>query len=172
MDWSTADLMDERGDELDACEIQFRDYGGSRRFEGRIRTVRCPQDNVLLKTILATPGAGRVLVVDGGGSYRTALMGDVVARSAVEHGWAGVVIYGCVRDTAELGRLPIGIKALGSNPRRSAKLGAGEVDVPVTFGGATFTPGADLHSDEDGIVVTRPAAARNGRIQGRPPSRA
>ncbi len=170
MDWSTAALMDQRGEELDACDTQFRDYGGRTRFEGLIRTVRCREDNVLLKTILSTAGAGMVLVVDGGGSYRTALLGDLVAKSAVDNGWAGVVIYGCVRDTAELGQLPIGIKALGSNPRRSAKVGAGEVDVPVTFGGATFAPGADLHSDEDGIVVTRRAAARSGLIQGRPPT--
>jgi len=75
---------------------------------------------------------------------------------AVANGWAGIVINGCVRDVTELGQLPIGIKALGSNPRRSAKMGMGEVDVPVTFGGATFTPGQSIYSDDDGIVVTRP----------------
>ena len=154
MDWSTADLMDRRGDELASCDVQLRDFGGRARFSGRVRTVRCLEDNVLLRTMLSTPGAGQVLVVDGGGSMRTALMGDNIARSAVDHGWAGVVINGCVRDTTELARLPIGIRALGSNPRRSAKAGSGEVDTPVTFGGATFAPGAELYADEDGIVVT------------------
>ncbi len=170
MNWSTADLMDEHADELDSCETQFRNYGGERQIAGRIRTVRCHEDNLLLRTLLSTPGSGMVLVVDGGGSYRTALLGDMVARSAVEYGWAGVVINGCVRDSAQLGRLPIGIKALGSNPRRSAKAGAGEVDVPVTFGGATFTPGAVLHSDEDGIVVTRRAVAGDESGDGDRPS--
>jgi len=158
MDWSTADLMDRRGDELASCEVQLRDFGGRTRFRGRVRTVHCLEDNVLVRTMLSAPGTGHVLVVDGGGSFRMALMGDNIARSAVDHGWAGVVIYGCVRDTTELTRLPIGIRALGSNPRRSAKEGAGEVDTPVTFGGATFIPGAELYADEDGIVVTREVA--------------
>ncbi len=159
MDWSTADLMDRPSDELDSCDVQLRDLGGRTRFSGRVRTVRCLEDNVLLRAMLSTPGTGQVLVVDGGGSFRTALMGDTIARSAVDHGWAGVVIHGCVRDTAELARLPIGIRALGSNPRRSAKAGSGEVDTPVTFGGATFVPGAELYADEDGIVVTRQVAS-------------
>jgi regulator of ribonuclease activity A len=157
MDGSTADLMDQRGDELDSCEIQFTQFGGRARFSGRIRTVRCFEDNVLVRQVLATRGDGMVLVVDGGGSYRTALLGDMIASSAVEHGWTGVVIFGCVRDVLELGRLPIGIKAIGSNPRRSAKVGTGEVDVPISVGGLTFTPGAELFSDEDGIVVARSA---------------
>ena len=161
MDRLTADLMDERGDELASCDVQLRDFGGRTRFSGRVRTVRCLEDNVLLRTMLSTPGSGQVLVVDGGGSMRTALMGDNIARSAVDHGWAGVVINGCVRDTAELARLPIGIRALGSNPRRSAKAGSGEVDTPVTFGGATFVPGAELYADEDGIVVTRVVGDRS-----------
>lgn len=160
MDWSTPDLMDAGGDELDACEIQFRAYGRNRRFAGRVRTVRCLEDNLLLRTVLSTPGEGMVLVVDGGGSYRTALVGDIVAGLALEQGWAGLVINGCVRDSAGLGRLPIGIRALGTSPRRSAKAGTGEVDVPIEFGRATFVPGAFLHCDEDGVVVTRRAVAR------------
>jgi regulator of ribonuclease activity A len=157
MDGSTADLMDQRGDELDSCEIQFTQFGGRARFSGLVRTVRCFEDNVLVRQVLATRGDGMVLVVDGGGSYRTALLGDMIASSAVDHGWTGVVIYGCVRDVLELGRLPIGIKAIGSNPRRSAKVGTGEIDVPISVGGLTFTPGAELFSDEDGIVVERSA---------------
>ena len=155
---STADLMDERPDELDVCESPFRQFGAVRRFAGRVRTVRCFEDNVVLRRLLETPGDGAVLVVDGGGSRRTALLGDQVARLAVANGWAGLVVNGCVRDTEVLAALPIGIKALGSNPRQSAKAGVGELDVAVAFGGATFVPGAWLTSDEDGIVVTRAPA--------------
>ncbi len=152
---STADLYDERGDELDSCDLQLRQYGGRSAFSGRIVTVRCFQDNALVRSVLSEPGEGRVLVVDGGGSLHTALMGDVIAGMAVANGWSGVVINGAVRDVAALRKLDLGIKALGSNPRKSAKTGAGERDVPVTFGGVTFHPGAELFSDDDGILVTR-----------------
>jgi regulator of ribonuclease activity A len=152
---ATADLYDERGDQLDSCDLQLRQYGGRRAFSGRIVTVRCHQDNALLKSILGEPGEGRVLVVDGGGSLHTALMGDVIASTAVENGWSGVVINGAVRDVAALRELDLGVKALGSNPRRSGKEGTGERDVPVAFGGVTFRPGAELFSDDDGILVSR-----------------
>ncbi|MBB5783628.1 ribonuclease E activity regulator RraA [Nonomuraea jabiensis] len=150
----TADLYDERGDQLDSCDLQLRQYGGRHAFSGPVVTVRCHEDNVLLKSVLSEPGEGRVLVVDGGGSLRAALMGDVIAGMAVANGWAGVVINGAVRDVAALRGLDLGVKALGSNPRKSAKAGGGERDVPVTFGGATFRPGAELFSDDDGILVT------------------
>ncbi|MBB6550557.1 ribonuclease E activity regulator RraA [Nonomuraea rubra] len=151
----TADLYDERGDQLDSCDLQLRQYGGRHAFAGPVVTVLCHEDNALLKSILAEPGEGRVLVVDGGGSLHTALMGDVIAGLAVSNGWAGVVINGAVRDVAALRELDLGIKALGSNPRKSGKQGTGERDVPVTFGGVTFHPGAELFSDDDGILVTR-----------------
>lgn len=153
MNVTTADLIDEHGAELASCETQFRSYGGRERFAGPVATIRCREDNALVKKVLATPGEGRVLVVDGGGSLRTALMGDMIAASAVANGWAGMVIHGAVRDVAALRTLDLGIKALGSNPRKSAKDGAGDVDVPVTFGGVEFRPGSWLYSDEDGIVV-------------------
>jgi regulator of ribonuclease activity A len=124
-----------------------------REFSGVIATVRCHEDNVLLREAVSEPGAGRVLVVDNSGSLRCALVGDRVAGLALANGWAGLVINGCVRDTPALAGLAIGIKAVGTNPRPSAKTGAGERDVPVNFGGATFTPGAMLVSDDDGIVV-------------------
>jgi regulator of ribonuclease activity A len=124
-----------------------------RAFSGRIATVRCFEDNVLVKQRVAEPGAGRVLVVDGGGSFRCALVGDNVAAAALASGWAGLVLNACVRDVVALAELQIGIKALGTCPRPSGKTGAGETDVPVTFGNATFTPGAMLHADDDGIVV-------------------
>jgi regulator of ribonuclease activity A len=152
---ATADLYDEHGDRLDSCDLQLLQYGGRRAFAGTIVTVRCHEDNALLRSVLREPGDGRVLVVDGGGSLHTALMGDVIAGTAAANGWAGIVINGAVRDVTALRELGLGIKARGSNPRRSGKQGTGERDVPVTFGGVTFHPGAELFSDDDGILVTR-----------------
>ncbi|GAA4208234.1 ribonuclease E activity regulator RraA [Microbispora amethystogenes] len=157
MSFATADLYDAHydthGDALRSCLTQFRSYGSRPRFSGQISTIRCLEDNALIRQVLGTPGEGRVLVVDGGGSLRTALLGDLIAASAVKHGWAGVVVNGAVRDTVALTGLDLGVKALGSNPRKSAKTGLGEVDVPVTFGEVTFAPGEWLYSDEDGILV-------------------
>lgn len=150
---ATADLVDEHGEALQSCDLQLRQLGGRRAFTGRITTVRCHQDNALLKSVLSQPGDGGVLVVDGGGSLHTALMGDLIAALAVDNGWSGVVIHGAVRDSAVLAGMQLGVKALGTNPRKSAKTGAGERDVPVTFGGVTFTPGDTLWSDDDGVVV-------------------
>lgn len=154
MNFLTADLIDAHGDRLQSCETQFRQFGGRRRFHGPVRTVLTLGDNALLKDLLNQPGGGAVLVVDGGGSLHAALLGDMIAGAALKNGWAGVIIHGAIRDTAALGGLALGIKALGSNPRKSTKLATGRVDVPVTFGGATFTPGAWVYSDEDGIVVS------------------
>ncbi|MCY9786172.1 ribonuclease E activity regulator RraA [Nocardiopsis sp. EMB25] len=151
--FTTADLIDDHGDTLRSCSTQFRRFGGRARFSGPVRTVTCHEDNGLVKQVLNTPGDGAVLVVDGGGSLRSALMGDMIAEAAVANGWAGVVIHGAVRDTVALGGLDLGVKALGSNPRKSAKDAAGRLDVPVTFGDVTFVPGEWLYSDEDGIVV-------------------
>ncbi|RJL33425.1 ribonuclease E activity regulator RraA [Bailinhaonella thermotolerans] len=155
MDFTTADLVDAHGESLACCETQFRQYGGRLRFAGPVTTVRVLEDNALVKRTLAGPGDGGVLVVDGGASLRTALMGDLIATSALENGWSGVVINGAVRDVAALATLDLGVKALGSIPRKSGKTGAGEAGVPVTFGAVTFTPGAWLYSDEDGIVLSR-----------------
>ena len=149
----TSDLHDDHGARAGVCLVQFRQFGGVQAFSGAVSTVRCYEDNVLLKQQISTPGEGRVLVVDAGGSMRCALVGDIIAGIGVEQGWAGIVLHGCVRDVAALRELPIGVKALGTNPRRSEKRGEGAIDVPVTFGEVTFRPGAMLHSDEDGIVV-------------------
>jgi regulator of ribonuclease activity A len=153
----TADLVDEIGPDVRSCDVQLRQYGGVSRFYGRVRTIRCLEDNALVRQVLSSPGHGQVLVVDGAGSLHTALVGDVIAALAVENGWRGLVRHGAVRDVAALGMLTIGIKALGSNPRKSGKTGAGEVDVPVSFGGVTFKPGDLLFSDEDGIIVREPS---------------
>ena len=155
MDFRTADLVDEHGEALQSCDLQLRQFGGRRRFHGPIRTVACFEDNALVRQVLSEPGDGAVLVVDGGGSLHTALVGDLIAGLAQANGWAGVVVHGAVRDTEALGGLDIGIKALGSNPRKSAKAATGQIDVPVRFGGVTFRPGEHLYSDEDGVVVLR-----------------
>lgn len=150
---TTADLADEMGDAVRSCDVHLRDFGGRRGFRGPIVTVRCHEDNVLLRSALEAAGHGRVLVVDGGGSLRVALMGDTIATLAASNGWAGVVINGAVRDVTALSAVDLGIKALGSNPRKSSKHGAGEAGVPITFGGVTFLPGEYIVSDDDGIVV-------------------
>ena len=158
----TADLVDRYGPELRVCDTQFRQFGGRRSFAGAVRTVSCHEDNRLLRDLLHTAGSGNVLVVDGAGSLRTALVGDLIAGAALANGWAGLALHGAVRDSAALSRLDFGIKALGANPRTSAKTGAGAVDVPVTFGGVTFHPGDILHADDDGIVLLpRSPAADN-----------
>ena len=135
--------------------MQWRSFGAV-SFAGPVATVRCFEDNVLVKQRLGSPGEGRVLVVDAGGSQRCALVGDNLARLGLDNGWAGIVLYGCVRDAQALDELGFGVKALGTNPRASNKGGEGEIDVPVTFGEITFTPGAQLAADRDGVVVLRP----------------
>jgi regulator of ribonuclease activity A len=149
----TADLVDDIGPDVRSCDVQFRQFGGRTEFAGRISTVRCFQDNALLKSVLSEPGDGGVLVIDGDASLHTALVGDVIAELGRSNGWAGLIVHGAVRDASTLRTLDIGIKALGTNPRKSTKTGAGERDVPVTFGGVTFVPGEIAYSDDDGIVV-------------------
>lgn len=149
----TADLVDDIGADVRSCDLQFRQLGGRPQFAGRISTVRCFEDNALLKSVLSGPGDGGVLVIDGGGSLHTALVGDVIAELARSNGWAGLIVHGAVRDAATLRTLDIGIKALGTNPRKSTKTGVGERDVVVEFGGITFVPGEIAYSDDDGIVV-------------------
>ncbi|MCH9734319.1 MAG: ribonuclease E activity regulator RraA [Actinomycetia bacterium] len=149
----TADLVDEIGSDIGSCDLQLRQYGGRSQFAGQITTVRCFEDNALLKTVLGEPGHGGVLVIDGDGSVHSALVGDVIAGLGQSNGWSGLIINGAVRDSAILRTLDIGIKALGTNPRKSAKTGAGVRDAVVEFGGVTFVPGQIAYSDDDGIVV-------------------
>ncbi|MCX4835156.1 ribonuclease E activity regulator RraA [Streptomyces sp. NBC_01016] len=149
----TADLYDEYGDELRVCDVQFTSYGAVRSFTGPVRTVSVYEDNTVLHALLHEPGDGAVVVVDGGASLRTALLGDLMAARARDNGWAGLVIRGAIRDAAVVGVTSVGVQALGSTPRKSAKEDKGEVDVPVTFGGVTFRPGDILHADEDGVVL-------------------
>ena len=151
----TADIYDQHGEELASCTTQFRDFGGQAAFTGPVETLQVHHDNQLVKEILNTPGAGKVLVVDGQGSLESALMGDMIAAAAVANGWEGVIIHGAVRDSVALGEMDLGVKALGTNPRKSAKDGVGARGGVVSFGGADFAPGATVWADPDGILVTR-----------------
>lgn len=153
---ATADLVDDIGPDVRSCDLQLRQFGATTEFAGPITTVRCFQDNALLKSVLSEPGGGGVLVIDGDGSLHTALVGDVIAALGRDNGWAGLIINGAVRDASTLRTLDIGIKALGTNPRKSTKTGAGERDVPLEFGGVVFRPGEIAYSDDDGIVVVAP----------------
>lgn len=149
----TSDLCDDFSERLRIASPLFQDYGGRRMFEGPVATVRVFEDNSLVRRTLEEPGEGRVLVVDGGGSMRCALVGDQLAALGVRNGWAGIVVYGCIRDAADVAGIEIGVKALTTHPLKSLKQDEGERDVPVTFAGITLAPGDYLYADEDGIVV-------------------
>jgi regulator of ribonuclease activity A len=153
MDRRTADLYDRYGDELQVVEPLFRSCGAKRVFAGKIVTLKVHEDNKLVRIALEKEGAGRVLVVDGGGSLRTALIGGNIAKLAADNHWAGIIVYGCIRDTVEIADMPLGVLALGANPVRPKKSGFGETDVPVRFGGVTFRSGEYVYADEDGVVV-------------------
>lgn len=155
-DWTTPDLCDaaELGSiAFSVMEPMFANYGGVERFCGPAATVKCFEDNSKVKELLATPGHGRVLVVDAGGSMRRACLGDLIAQSAVDNGWAGVVMYGCVRDVDVLAQLPLGVQAIGAHPVRTEKLGIGQVDLALCFAGVTVRPGMVVYADNNGIVV-------------------
>jgi regulator of ribonuclease activity A len=151
--FTTPDLCDQFAQHLRAAEPLFRDWGGVLSFAGEIETVRVFEDNGLVRQVLESPGQGRVLVVDGGGSVRSALLGGRLAALAHQNGWSGLVVHGSVRDSAELADTALGVKALHAVPMKSGKAGTGQRSVPVTFAGVTFTPGGYLWADRDGIVV-------------------
>lgn len=153
MTLSTADLSDAFEQLVQVAEPLFRDFGGQLAFAGPIATVIVQDDNTSVRAMLEQAGEGRVLVVNGGGSLRCALVGDKLARLAAENGWSGVLINGCVRDSEALAAIPLGIKALAALPRRSAKRGPGVVQTATTFAGVTFVPGHYLYADGDGVLV-------------------
>lgn len=154
----TCDLLDENLN----CQVcmpnmegkRFFSYGGLSSFGGEVVTVKCFEDNSRVKELLATAGNGKVLVVDGGASMRCALLGDMIAQSAVDNGWAGVVVYGCVRDVDELVKMPIGVQALASIPKKSNRKGVGEVGVELQFGGIIIKQGNFIYADNNGIIVS------------------
>jgi len=150
---STPDLCDEHGDDVRVAEAIFRHYGGLRQFGGRIATIKCFEDNSLVAEAVSSPGAGRVLVVDGGGSLRRSLLGDKLAAQAVDNGWSGIVIHGALRDVEVIAPMKLGVLALAAIPRKTEKRGAGEADIPLSFAGVTLRPGEYLYADETGVIV-------------------
>lgn len=154
MSFVTCDLCDDHPDDVRVCEPLFATFGGRDTFGGQIVTVKCHEDNSRVKELLATPGQGKVLVVDGGGSLRCALLGDLIGESAVKNGWEGVIVYGCVRDVDALAGLDLGVQALASIPLKSVRKGVGEVDIAVTFGGVTFLSGEYVYADNNGVIVS------------------
>ncbi len=154
MEFQTTDLCDANEGKVRALAPMFRSYGGKTRFAGPIRTLKVFEDNALVRATLDTPGNGTVLVVDAGGSLRCAMLGDQLALLGVKNGWAGVIMYGCIRDSGPIARMDLGVFALATHPMKSVKKGAGDVDIPVTFGGVTFVPGQYLYADEDGVIVS------------------
>ena len=152
-DFSLPDLCDAHPDIVRVAEPIFAGFGGRNAFGGSIRTIKCFEDNSLVAERVRKPGRGRVLVVDGGGSMRCALVGGNLAVLAAESGWAGILVYGCVRDVDELAVIDVGIQALGSNPLRSIKRGEGRHDVPVDFAGLRFVPDQFVYCDNNGVVV-------------------
>jgi len=154
------DLCDAHGDAVSVLEPMFVNFGGVDSFGGPVVTVKCFEDNSLVADQLALPGGGQVLVVDGGGSLRCALLGDNLARKGADNGWAGIVVYGCVRDVDVLAETPIGVQALAPHPRRSVKKGIGELNVPVTFAGVTIRPGEFVYADGNGVITSAEALVR------------
>ena len=154
MPFKTADLLDEADGDVQVVAPGLKNLGGKARFQGQIATVRADNDNSRVREFIWAPGEGRVLVIDNGGSLTCAMLGDMMAAKAIENGWAGVVINGCIRDSVEVAAMDLGIKALATNPRRSVKQDRGDADVIVKFLGAEFRPGEYLYSDEDGILLS------------------
>jgi len=154
MELLTADLCDTHEDKVRIVEPMFSSFGGRAAFHGRIATLKLFEDNSLVRQALESPGEGRVLVIDGGGSLRRALVGDQLAMLGVKNGWAGLVVYGCIRDSRAIGKMDIGVYAIDTHPMKTIKKNVGEADIPVSFGGVTFVPGEWLYADEDGVIVS------------------
>ena len=152
MTLKTSDLCD-ACEAAEPCALPLRGWGRRRAFAGNIRTLRVHEDIALMRDLVSQPAQGQVLVIDGGGSLARALFGDVMAALAARNGWAGLVIHGAIRDGVEIDQMDVGVKALGTVPKRGGRSGAGEVDVPVTFGGVTFHPGRRVVADEDGVIL-------------------
>lgn len=155
MTFKTADLLDDNEDKaLQIVQPGFNNYGGRPRFSGQIVTLKIHEDNSLVREMMASDGTGKVLVVDGGGSTRCALLGDMLAEKGVKNGWNGLVIYGPIRDSVDIAQMDIGVKALCTFPLKSVKRGVGLKDEVVRFHDVTFTPDHYIYSDEDGIIVS------------------
>mgnify|MGYP001600463835 CR=1 FL=1 len=151
----TSDISDELHPNVQYLEPIYQRYGAKVDFFGAIYTIKCFEDNSLVREVLDTDGKGRVLVVDAGGSKRCAMLGDQLADKAVKNNWSGVVMYGLIRDSEMINQMPIGVRALGTHPLKSVKKGLGEANLVLRFSGAEFTPGEYLYADQDGIIITK-----------------
>ncbi|QKZ03898.1 MULTISPECIES: ribonuclease E activity regulator RraA [Pseudomonas] len=154
MHYLTPDLCDAYPELVKVLEPMFSNFGGRDSFGGQIVTIKCFEDNSLVKEQVDKDGKGKVLVVDGGGSLRCALLGDMLAEKAAKSGWEGIVIYGCIRDVDVIAQVDLGVQALASHPLRTEKRGIGDLNVPVTFAGVTFTPGEFIYADNNGVIVS------------------
>ena len=154
---SVPDLCDEYSETVQVLEPIFSNYGGHESFSGPIVTVKCFEDNSLVKALVDTPGDGRVIVVDGGGSMRRACLGDMLADKASKNGWSGFLIYGCIRDVDEISSIGIGVQALGVHPMKTEKKGAGEQQITVAFAGVSIQPNEYLYADNNGVIISRRA---------------
>ena len=161
MSYSVPDICDNFIDEISVLDPLFSDFGEKCRFSGEVVTIKCFEDNSLVRDAVRSEGRGRVLVVDGGGSLRCALLGDMLAASAADNGWQGLLINGCVRDVEILETIGLGVKALNSHPVKTDKRGEGQLDINVTVAGATIRPGQYLYADANGVVV----AVRNLELE-------
>ncbi len=154
MDILTPDLCDAYPDQVNVLEPMLFNFGGHNSFSGKIVTVKCFEDNSLVKEAAGKAGKGKVMVVDGGGSMRRSLLGDMIAENAVKNGWEGFVIYGCIRDVDAIGALELGVQAMAATPLKTDKRGIGDLNIPVTFGGVTFNPGEYVYADNNGVIVS------------------
>lgn len=161
---ATCDLSDRFGEEARILPPQLRNFGKRTKFNGTAVTVKCFEDNSRIKEVLATPGNGKVLVIDGGGSTRCALLGDMIAKDAVANGWEAILVHGAVRDTAVLAELDIAIRALCAVPRKSTRRGEGSLDIDIVLLATRVSPGDIVVGDEDGVIVLTPQQARDATI--------
>lgn len=155
--FKTADLCDDHSESLSIAQPLFQDYGKKISFNGQISTVKCFEDNSLVRKQLEQAGKGRVLVIDGGGSTRCAMVGDILAQMGADNGWSGIIVYGCIRDSGVIATIDIGVKAIGTLPLKSVKKGEGDIDVTVHFADVDFIPGNYVYADEDGIIISKTA---------------
>jgi regulator of ribonuclease activity A len=155
MTHSVPDICDDFPDQIQVLEPLFSNYGKMGKFSGEIVTIKCFEDNSLVRELVSSPGEGRVIVVDGGGSLRHALLGDLLAAKAERNGWQGIVINGCVRDVEILQTINLGIRALNCHPLKTEKRGEGQLNTPVSFAGVRFRPGQVLYADANGMVLAR-----------------
>ncbi|QEW06571.1 putative 4-hydroxy-4-methyl-2-oxoglutarate aldolase [Nitrincola iocasae] len=148
------ELCDQFPELVQVVEPMFANFGGRETFGGEIVTIKAYEDNSLVREQVAQPGQGKVLVVDGGASMRRAMLGDMLAEKAEKNGWEGIIIYGCIRDVNAISQLDLGVQALGSHPMKTDKRGLGDLNVPLTFGGVTFTPGQYVYADNNGVLIS------------------